>query len=127
MRMKVLGVVGVVILTAAHVDAACGRVIPVVTGNHVIAGASGQSTEASLRVRMAQSELGREGLYSGKVDGVSGPATKWAIAEFQQREGLNRTGRLDTATRDRMVVNALRMNSWSSDQTVGEIDPSSDR
>jgi peptidoglycan hydrolase-like protein with peptidoglycan-binding domain len=60
-------------------------------------------------VRQAQSELKREGLYRGKVDGIAGPETKQAISAFRQREGLQQTARLDQVTVDRMYLNALRM------------------
>ena len=53
-------------------------------------------------VRDAQSELQREGLYHGKIDGVLGPETKQAIASYQAREGLQQTATLDQDTVERM-------------------------
>jgi peptidoglycan hydrolase-like protein with peptidoglycan-binding domain len=124
MRMKLLGVVVVGLLMAARSlsgDAAGATVIPTSVGRNVIIDVGGQPGGGSLRMRMAQSELKREGLYGGKVDGVAGPATIRGIIEFQQREGLQQTTRLDTATRDRMTLNALRMNSWSGGTTRSNI------
>jgi peptidoglycan hydrolase-like protein with peptidoglycan-binding domain len=72
-------------------------------------------TDGSGPVRQAQSELKREGLYDGKLDGIAGPETKQGIAAFQQREGLQQTARLDRATRDRMNLRALLMDGWSSE------------
>src|SRR5690348_13541302 len=46
-------------------------------------------------VRDAQSELQREGLYGGPVDGILGPETRQAIAAYQAREGLQQTATLD--------------------------------
>jgi peptidoglycan hydrolase-like protein with peptidoglycan-binding domain len=60
-------------------------------------------------IRQAQSELKREGLYRGKVDGIAGPETKQAITAFRQRERLQQTAHLDRATVERMHLNALRM------------------
>jgi peptidoglycan hydrolase-like protein with peptidoglycan-binding domain len=75
----------------------------------------GASVEESKSVRRAQSELKREGLYDGKVDGIAGPETKHGITAFQERKGLQQTGRLDRPTRDRLTLSALRMDSWSSE------------
>jgi peptidoglycan hydrolase-like protein with peptidoglycan-binding domain len=69
-------------------------------------------------VRQAQSELQREGLYRGKVDGIAGPETKQAITAFQQRERLQQTAHLDHATVQRMRLNALRMVDASMNTEV---------
>jgi peptidoglycan hydrolase-like protein with peptidoglycan-binding domain len=49
-------------------------------------------------VRWAQLELRNRGLYSGSLDGVVGPQTKHAIAQFQKDNGLSRTTALDQQT-----------------------------
>jgi peptidoglycan hydrolase-like protein with peptidoglycan-binding domain len=64
---------------------------------HKVASGSGSSG-----VKQAQIELQREGLYSGRIDGIAGPETRDAIIAFQQREGLKQTGTLDGATSARM-------------------------
>jgi hypothetical protein len=46
----------------------------------------------------AQAELRRRGYYDGAVDGVIGPRTRDAIAEFQDDAGLAVTGRLTNST-----------------------------
>ena len=46
----------------------------------------------------AQRKLAELGLYTHKVDGVSGPATTAAIRKFQQIRGLPVTGQLDAVT-----------------------------
>jgi peptidoglycan hydrolase-like protein with peptidoglycan-binding domain len=43
-------------------------------------------------VENVQRELAASGLYSGKVDGVSGQRTKIAIVAYQRTNGLNETG-----------------------------------
>lgn len=53
-------------------------------------------------IRQAQEQLQSEGLYRGKIDGVVGPKTRRAIAEFQQRNGLRPTARLDQNTLERL-------------------------
>jgi peptidoglycan hydrolase-like protein with peptidoglycan-binding domain len=107
MRSPVYGVVALGLLAAA-----CG-------GERVASdpgtAAPGEARASSaIVVRQAQSELKREGLYAGAIDGVAGPETRQGIASFQRREGLQPTARVDAATRDRLVVNALRLESaWS--------------
>lgn len=54
-------------------------------------------------VRWAQLELRNQGLYTGSLDGVVGPETKRALAEFQKRAGLARTATLDQPTADALV------------------------
>ncbi len=49
-------------------------------------------------VRRAQMALRREGLYRGEADGVPGPMTAAAVAEFQALNGQRRSGRLDLQT-----------------------------
>ena len=71
-------------------------------------------------VRRAQSELKREGLYGGRVDGVAGQQTTQAISKFQQREGLQQNGRVDQATLRRMTIIALRIDGASNSTTQGD-------
>ena len=51
-------------------------------------------------VAWAQRVLARMGFYHGSIDGVFGRETGAAILEFQHRENLRETGRLDHATMD---------------------------
>jgi peptidoglycan hydrolase-like protein with peptidoglycan-binding domain len=116
MRMEVVGVVALGLLTAA-----CASSRDRGTASGGLAGAgmgagvgpaegAGPSRASTQPVRRAQSELKREGLYESRVDGIVGPETEQGIASFQQAEGLQQTARLDRATRDRMTINALRMD-----------------
>jgi peptidoglycan hydrolase-like protein with peptidoglycan-binding domain len=56
-------------------------------------------------IRWAQLELHNMGLYSGSLDGVAGPETKRALAEFQKSNGLERTVTLDQKTADALIGN----------------------
>ena len=63
--------------------------------------ASGQSPSAA-EVKRAQTELQREGLYQGPIDGIMGQRTRDALAAYQEREGLRQTAMLDRSTKDRL-------------------------
>jgi peptidoglycan hydrolase-like protein with peptidoglycan-binding domain len=112
--MEVLGVVALGLLTTA-----CGSSDNQRAARSDLGGVGGLAEadfgpiEGSGSVRQAQSELKREGLYRGKVDGVVGPETTRGITAFQQREALRQSARLDRATRDRLNLRALRMDRWS--------------
>jgi peptidoglycan hydrolase-like protein with peptidoglycan-binding domain len=49
-------------------------------------------------IKQAQEQLKSAGLYKGTADGKMGPETKQAISEFQQKNGLTKTGELDQQT-----------------------------
>jgi hypothetical protein len=53
-------------------------------------------------VRQAQEELRAQGLYRGEIDGIVGPKTKEAVAQFQQENGLQQTATLDQQTVQRL-------------------------
>jgi peptidoglycan hydrolase-like protein with peptidoglycan-binding domain len=115
MRTEVFGVIALGLLVAACSGADERSSIGGDRSNAFYDANSGQAQAvAPVRfsehlVRQAQSELKREGLYRGKVDGIAGPETKQAITAFRQREGLQQTARLDQVTVERMHLNALRM------------------
>jgi len=56
-------------------------------------------------IRWAQLELRNMGLYGGPLDGIVGPGTKRALAEFQKSNGLERTATLDQKTADALIGN----------------------
>ena len=60
------------------------------------------STRASSRVRELQRRLLRRGYGPGPADGRFGPRTRAAVAWFQIKHGLPRTGRGDAATITRL-------------------------
>jgi len=49
-------------------------------------------------VRHVQTTLQQQGLYSGSIDGIWGPATRGAVLNFQQANGLRATGELNSPT-----------------------------
>lgn len=49
-------------------------------------------------IRQAQEQLKGEGLYHGKIDGRDGPKTRAAIRQFQKKNSLPVTARLDQNT-----------------------------
>jgi peptidoglycan hydrolase-like protein with peptidoglycan-binding domain len=49
-------------------------------------------------VRWAQVELRYRGLYNGSLDGVLGPGTRRALAQYQENSGLHKTASLDART-----------------------------
>ena len=56
-------------------------------------------------VRWAQVELRNLSLYNDSLDGVIGPETKRALAEFQKANGLKQTATLDQQTADALIGN----------------------
>lgn len=58
---------------------------------------------ASSETREAQSKLKEAGLYHGRIDGVVGPQTRRAIANFQRKHGLHETARLDQQTLQQLL------------------------
>src|SRR5580704_9515812 len=52
-----------------------------------------------------QRALAQRGYYKGRIDDKLGPETRRAIREFQRKEGLRSSGRVDSAT-----VEALKLN-----------------
>jgi hypothetical protein len=67
---------------------------------------SSEPPAQAARIKDAQQELQKEGLYHGKIDGIAGAETKQAVTAFQQREGLQQTATLDRETLDKL--NAMR-------------------
>jgi peptidoglycan hydrolase-like protein with peptidoglycan-binding domain len=54
------------------------------------------------QIAQAQRQMRAEGIYRGPIDAVMGRQTRAAIADFQLRDGLPRTGTLDERTRARL-------------------------
>ena len=58
-------------------------------------------------VRQAQQALTDKGFNPGTVDGKMGPHTKAALTDFQKKENLKVTGRLDRETKDRLIGGSM--------------------
>ncbi len=50
-----------------------------------------------------QQKLQADNLYSGKIDGILGPESRRAIAEYQKQNSLRVTANLDRQTRDSLL------------------------
>ncbi|HEU5321443.1 MAG TPA: peptidoglycan-binding domain-containing protein [Methylomirabilota bacterium] len=84
------------------------------------AGAGGDREQ----VRAAQEALKQHGLYQGEVDGIAGPKTQSALREFQKKEGLKTTGRLDAETLAKLGVEGKTSPSASPPGPGGAPTPS---
>lgn len=65
-------------------------------------------------VMAVQQALKDKGHDPGAIDGVMGPKTRQAVRDFQQKEGLQATGRLDAGTRDKLGVQARTSSTDTS-------------
>lgn len=69
-----------------------------------------------LEVRTAQVALLYLGIDPGTIDGVLGPLTRSALMEFQERFGLPVTGKLDQATKSRLLEKAFPDDEGGQDR-----------
>jgi hypothetical protein len=69
-------------------------------------------------VRQAQQQLQDQGLYRGRIDGILGRETKQALGQFQKKNGLSQTARLDQPTMDRLLGNTGAGQGSSMPPTV---------
>ena len=60
--------------------------------------ASSPEEDPAQVVANVQSALQQQGFYQGEVDGVLGPQTRAALAEYQSAQGLEPTGAVDEPT-----------------------------
>jgi peptidoglycan hydrolase-like protein with peptidoglycan-binding domain len=66
------------------------------------------------QVKAVQQALKDKGHDPGDVDGVMGPKTQAALRDFQKKEGLKETGRLDTETMAKLGVEAKTSSAGGS-------------
>lgn len=66
-------------------------------------------------IREIQAALKAVGVYSGKIDGISGPMTRRAIKDFQKANGLKVDGIVGPKT-----WSFLREQSQSAESTAGQ-------
>jgi peptidoglycan hydrolase-like protein with peptidoglycan-binding domain len=79
-------------------------------------GKSGRSAAAggnAEQVKAVQQALKDKGHDPGDVDGKMGPKTQAALKDFQQKEGLKASGRLDSETAAKLGVQAKADTSSS--------------
>jgi peptidoglycan hydrolase-like protein with peptidoglycan-binding domain len=66
------------------------------------------------QVRAVQQALKDKGHDPGSVDGVMGPKTRSALRDFQKKEGIKDTGRLDPDTMSKLGVETKTSGSGPS-------------
>jgi len=74
------------------------------------------------QVKAVQQALKDKGHDPGPVDGVMGPKTSSALRDFQKKEGMKDTGRLDRDTMSKLGVEARTSGTGASDS--GSASPS---
>jgi LysM repeat protein len=74
-------------------------VVIVVAAAAILATAAPCAAAQSAKVAALQVALRSHGLYTGAVDGISGPMTRDALIRFQRRNGIRATGKVGMATR----------------------------
>lgn len=85
-------------LTAAVAAGMMGISAPVFAHGYEHTGMLGQEHS----IRSVQRELRASGLYTGRIDGIDGPATQQAIRRFQRQNNLPVTGLLNHQTRQQL-------------------------
>ncbi|MGF1523354.1 MAG: peptidoglycan-binding protein [Leptolyngbyaceae cyanobacterium] len=78
------------------------------------------SPSLTAQVQSLQRRLSELGYYNGAIDGVYGPNTQEALADFQESVNLARTGILDALTRD-YLVNPAAPSASSPDESEAAI------
>ena len=73
------------------------------------------------KVKAVQQALKDKGHDPGAIDGVMGPKTRSALKDFQKKEGIKDTGRLDQATMSKLGVET---KSSGADAGTGSASPS---
>jgi peptidoglycan hydrolase-like protein with peptidoglycan-binding domain len=65
--------------------------------------ASATWNSSKQKIRQVQEQLRDHGLYRGKIDGMVGPETRQALEQFQRKNGLQVTARLDQPTMNKLL------------------------
>jgi peptidoglycan hydrolase-like protein with peptidoglycan-binding domain len=86
------------------------------SGSAMKSGKSGRAAAGgnAEQVKAVQQALKDKGHDPGDVDGKMGPKTEQAIRDYQQKEGLKATGRMDTETASKLGVQAKADTSSTS-------------
>ena len=75
-------------------------------------------------IKQAQEKLSSKG-HDVQADGVLGPKTQAAVKEFQQKEGIQASGRLDQETLAALEVDESSAGTGSSSPSTGASSPQS--
>jgi peptidoglycan hydrolase-like protein with peptidoglycan-binding domain len=86
------------------------------SGSAMKSGKSGRAAAGgnAEQVKAVQQALKDKGHDPGDVDGKMGPKTQQALRDYQQKEGLKATGRLDSETASKLGVQAKADTSSTS-------------
>jgi peptidoglycan hydrolase-like protein with peptidoglycan-binding domain len=77
------------------------------SGSAMKSGKSGRAAGGNAeQVKAVQQALKDKGHDPGEVDGKMGPKTQSALRDYQQKEGLKATGRVDNETASKLGVQA---------------------
>jgi peptidoglycan hydrolase-like protein with peptidoglycan-binding domain len=74
-------------------------------------------------VRHIQTALQSKGFYNGPIDGIVGPRTRTALANYQQSQGLPRTAVLDQQTLQSLTAATTAANNPSQTSGSGSSSP----
>lgn len=86
---------------------------PTFTNRILVKGSTGTD------VRELQGRLQLIGFYKGKIDGIFGWRTYWAVRNFQYKFGLKVDGRVGVKTREKLVRATRAYNPWNPRGTAG--------
>lgn len=67
-------------------------------------GSSQSAAPTESQIREAQQKLQQDNLYSGKIDGIMGGETEQALRQYQKKNGLPETAKLDQQTVNSLLV-----------------------
>jgi hypothetical protein len=91
------------------------RIVAVIPVGSSTAQREGGSLSVSLgEIREVQMKLNQKGFNVGEPDGVMGPKTKDALAQFQRQQGLQESGDIDTQTVDALGISSGRSTTGSA-------------
>jgi peptidoglycan hydrolase-like protein with peptidoglycan-binding domain len=86
-------------------------------------GSPQQASQDSETVKQAQQKLSEKGHDAGPTDGMIGPKTQAALKEFQQKQGMQPSGQLDSQTLAALDIDSGSASTGSS--SSGSSSPSS--
>lgn len=80
---------------------------------------NGGSAPSLSDVKQVQQKLNDQGFNAGPVDGKFGPKTQDALRQFQQKQGIQPTGKMDSQTMAAMGVQGQRSGQGVTPQQGG--------
>jgi len=122
-----LAVVGALIATMAVAQTGGGSSTAPTTSGAKQSGAGGSSASPSTSGTGADTSTGQalknKGHDPGAIDGVMGAKTRSALRDFQKKEGIKDTGRLDQETMSKLGVEGSKTSSGGPSSTGTSASP----